>query len=288
METHFDENAKTMKQLRDSNQEGALQEIAEGVHRLGVGSGLTRVNVYLVASGSSWVLVDAGMESDSRAIREAATSLFGADAPPAAILLTHDHPDHSGSALELARTWKCNVFLHPRELPLANVQSIRTIEDFAIPIDRWFVLPLLLRLSPKRVAAILRKSNFGEVARGLDLEPAPPGLPEWKCVEVPGHSPGHIAFFRPKDGVLLAGDAVLTVNLGSLLGLVSWLLHASKRRLSIPPYFISWDWEMAKRSAAALTDLRPRVIASGHGDPLFGEEVSRGLRDLAESLAPRS
>lgn len=277
-----------MKQQRSSDGKDACQEIADGVHRLEVGKGLTRVNVYLVASGSSWVLIDTGMKDDSQAILKAAKTLFGPDTQPASILLTHDHPDHSGSALELAGVWNCGVFLHPKELPLAKIKSIRTIEEFAIPIDRWFVLPVLRRLSPERVDAILLKSNFEAVAHALDPASAPPGLPDWKCVEVPGHSPGHVAFFRSRDGVLIAGDAVLTINLSSVLGLVSWLLHASKQKLAISPYFMSWNWEMAKKSAAALADLRPRVMASGHGDPVFGEEVSRNMRDLAAFLAPRS
>lgn len=258
------------------------------MHRLEVGKGLTRVNVFFVASGSSWVLVDTGTQGDYQAILGAAKALFGPDAPPSSILLTHDHPDHSGSALQLARAWKCSVFMHPKELPLATINSIRTIEEFAIPIDRWFVLPILRRLSPEKVDAILLKSNFEEVAQALDPESAPPGLPDWRCIELPGHSPGHLAFFRPKDGLLIAGDGVLTINLSSVLGLVTWLLHASKRKLSLSPYFMSWNWEMARKSAATLANLRPRLIASGHGDPISGEEVGRNLGDLAGFRAPRT
>ena len=82
----------------------AAREIAPDVHWLGL-KGRTRTNVYLIGSGSSWALIDAGWEKDGPAIMRAAETTFGAGARPAAILLTHVHPDHDGSALELARAW---------------------------------------------------------------------------------------------------------------------------------------------------------------------------------------
>jgi glyoxylase-like metal-dependent hydrolase (beta-lactamase superfamily II) len=95
------------------------REIAPGVHCMEVGKRITRSNVYFVRSGSSWILIDAASANCSRLIWKTAESLFGANSSPASILLTHTHPDHAGSALELARTWDCPVYVHPDELPLA-------------------------------------------------------------------------------------------------------------------------------------------------------------------------
>src|SRR5258708_5498029 len=94
------------------------QEIAPGVYCLEVGKGITRSNVYFVRSGSSWVLIDTASAKCDLLIQEAAESLFGANTPPTAILLTHDHPDHAGSTLPLARRWGCVAYLHPDELEL--------------------------------------------------------------------------------------------------------------------------------------------------------------------------
>lgn len=49
---------------------------------------------------------------------------------PASILLTHDHPDHSGSALELARMWSLPVHVHRDELPLVNGSA----RDYPLPV----------------------------------------------------------------------------------------------------------------------------------------------------------
>jgi glyoxylase-like metal-dependent hydrolase (beta-lactamase superfamily II) len=56
-------------------------------------------------------------------IRAAAESLLGRDSPPEAIVLTHIHPDHSGSVPELARIWEVPVRVHPAEMPLAGCDT---------------------------------------------------------------------------------------------------------------------------------------------------------------------
>jgi len=95
------------------------EEIAAGAYRVETGRGLTGANVYLVRSGPGWVLIDAAWPRRAQLIKAAAESVFGPGTRPAAIVLTHIHPDHSGSALELARMWDLPVYVHPAELVLA-------------------------------------------------------------------------------------------------------------------------------------------------------------------------
>ena len=102
-------------------------EIAEGVYWLRFG--LVSGNVYLVKSGASWVLIDTAFRRSGQRIQRTAEALFGAGTRPAAILLTHVHPDHSGSALDLARLWRCPVYVHPDEMPLAVVRDVATVKQ---------------------------------------------------------------------------------------------------------------------------------------------------------------
>src|SRR5215204_3760284 len=83
------------------------QEIAPDVYCLRTGRWLTDSNVYFVRSGSSWVLIDTARPWCGALIKKNAEVVFGANTHPTAILLTHDHFDHAGSAIELARTWGC-------------------------------------------------------------------------------------------------------------------------------------------------------------------------------------
>ncbi len=131
-----------------------VREIAPDVYCLGP-KGRTQTNVYFVGSGSSWALIDAGWAKDGPAIKQAAQDVFGVDTRPAAILLTHVHPDHDGSALELARIWDCPVYVHPDELPQAN-GDFAAITAGAGPLDTWLVLPLMRLVGRRRREAMTR------------------------------------------------------------------------------------------------------------------------------------
>jgi glyoxylase-like metal-dependent hydrolase (beta-lactamase superfamily II) len=249
------------------------EEVAAGVFRLSI----HWTNIYFVRSASSWGLIDAAWTNSGRLILKTAESLFGANTRPSAIYLTHAHPDHSGSALELARMWDVPVYVHPRELLPATGDMSAFAEYPAGPIDRWVIVPLM-RVMPRRTreAALAHEAAFREVARALVPGAGIPGLPGWECVPTPGHSPGHVAFFRSSDRVLISGDALLTVNLNSL-----WDLVRLKRRVSGPPYISSWNWRVAKESVATLARLEPRVLACGHAAPMAGADVAREVRAFA-------
>ena len=243
-----------------------------------------RSNVYFVRSGSSWVLVDTGSANCGGLIRQAADSLFGVDTKPSSILLTHDHPDHAGSALELFRVWGCPVYVYPDELPLAT-GGLSTFEKFASPMDRWVVLPLLRAMPRRRVEAMISRSSLKGVAQAFDDAAEVPFLPDWKCIPAAGHTPGEVAFFRPGDRVLITGDALLTVDLNSLLGYLRWIFRLNRQRVSWPPWLSTWNWKIAKQSAITLARMSPSVLASGHGVPLSGALLAQQLRALDRHLS---
>jgi glyoxylase-like metal-dependent hydrolase (beta-lactamase superfamily II) len=246
-------------------------EIAPGVYWYSAGA--IAGNVYFVQSGSSWVLIDTATAGRGARIREAAAALFGASRP-AAVLLTHVHPDHSGSALELARAWDCPVYLHPGELDLAISRNLATVARYANALDRWIIVPLL-RLFPRRwLETKIEQQSLKEVVRVFEPDAPPPGLSDWTSITTPGHSPGHTAFIRHADRVLVSGDALLTVDAGSLGGVLSWILRPNKPRVCGPPWYTNWDRAMATTSAAVLVRLQPKVLAPGHGLPLSGEAAA--------------
>ena len=249
------------------------QEIAPGVYRVETGRGLTGANVYFVRSGPGWVLIDTAWPHRGQLIRSAAESLFGAGTRPAAILLTHIHPDHSGSALELARIWDLPVHVHPGELPLAPGGYL---PEYGNPLDRWFIAPILRLMPRRKVEASLSRNSLEGTAQAFDPAAGVPGLPDWQAVPTPGHTPGHVAFFRSSDRVLITGDAVLTVNLNSVPGLL-----AGKHRVSGPPYISTWNWPAAKQSVATLARLRPEVLACGHGRPMTGARTAVSLASFS-------
>jgi glyoxylase-like metal-dependent hydrolase (beta-lactamase superfamily II) len=257
------------------------REVAIDLYLLAVNGLPVSSNVYLVRTPAAWVLVDTGYRDSAEQIRRAAASLFG-PVSPTAILLTHIHPDHSGSAGELARTWGVPVYVHPDELPMAAGEYL---PEFSMPLDRWVIVPVL-RVLPSQVRA-RAVHGITDVARPLGSDGAVPGLADWEWIHVPGHTPGHVAYLRRGDGVLISGDAVLTVDLNAPSGLL-----LGRPALAGPPRYTTWDRGAAQRSIDVLAGTAPRLLAPGHGRPMadpqqeFEALLARPPRTFDRILVP--
>jgi len=175
--------------------------------------------------------------------------------------------------------------MHPDELPLVTMDSstyLSTVKKYASPLDTWVILPVLRVMPRRRRESMLPESSFKEVARAFDPGTGVPSLPDWEYIPTPGHTPGHVSFFRRSDCVLITGDAVLTVHLNSLWGFLLWGFGRNKQRLSGPPWYTTWSWRAAKESVASLARLEPRVLACGHGLPISGSQTAPELRAFAD------
>ena len=186
-------------------------------------------------------------------------------------------PDGARASVEV-----CPVYLHATELPLAH-GDFAAIRKYAGPLDHWVVLPLMRAMGRRRREAILARSSLREVARPLEPGVGVPGLPGWEAIPTPGHTPGHVSFFRASDRVLITGDAVVTLKLNSLAGLL-----LQRPGLSGPPRYTSWSWRAARESVATLARLEPNVLAGGHGTPMTGSGTAGALRALAERFSDRA
>jgi len=225
-------------------------------------------NCYLVGTTEAWVLIDAGTEGNAKNILAAVEEHIGADAVPAAIVLTHGHFDHAGSARELAKKWGVEVYAHRRELPFVNGASKYPPAD---PTVGGF-MSQVVRFLPNK------KTDIGPNLR--QLEPGRlPWLPEWEILETPGHSPGHVSYFRASDGTLIAGDAFCTVDQNSMTDMLS-----QRQQVSGPPPYYTCDWQAAERSVKNLAELRPKVLAAGHGIPMRGAQAATQLRAMASNF----
>ena len=227
-------------------------------------------NVYLVGETEGpWVVVDSGTPGHFEAIKAASEERYGANAKPAAIILTHGHFDHYGSALPLATYWNVPVYAHRLDLPYLTGKA--TMPPIDPTVGGFFAL--VSRLLPDS------GTDFGDTIHALPDNGSVPGMPGWQWIATPGHTPGHVSLFRESDRVLLAGDAVLTVNMDEFTKMAT-----KQQELSVPPKAITSDWVAARRSINALADLHPLVIASGHGIPMSGPELPGLFRAFADDF----
>ena len=231
------------------------------------------VNVYFLGrSGGAWVLVDAGLPGRANQIIEAAEARFGAGVPPEAIVLTHGHFDHAGSALPLAEYWNVPIYAHRLEMPYLTGKSNYPPPDPTIGGAMAF-LSRFMPSSGRNLTSRIRELRPNEL----------PGAAGWEWFATPGHSPGHISLFRPSDRVLLAGDAFATMNMDSWIGLVT-----GRRALARAGASFNTDWEATRLSVKELAKLRPNVVGCGHGIPRSDPELSTRLERFAERFrAPR-
>jgi glyoxylase-like metal-dependent hydrolase (beta-lactamase superfamily II) len=229
------------------------------------------VNVIFIGKPDGpWVLVDAGMPGSGEKILEVAEERFGKNNPPAAIILTHGHFDHVGGITFLIKTWGVSVYAHPLEFPFLTGEHSYPEPD---PSVEGGVLAKLSSIYPTEPV------DIREALVSLPADGSIPCLPEWKWIHTPGHSAGHVAFFRVTDGVLLSGDAFITVRQDSL-----YKVLIQKEEVHGPPRYLTTDWAAAWDSVARLEKLNPKVVVAGHGQYMEGEELEKGLRQLVANF----
>lgn len=222
------------------------------------------------AGDRGWVLVDAGVWGSAPLLRRAAAARFGEDARPAAIVLTHAHFDHVRALEKLADAWEAPVLAHPREAPYLRGEAAYPPPDPSVGGG------LVARLSP------LFPRGPVDVGARLQLLPddgTVPHLDGWTRIETPGHSPGHVSFWRESDRTLVVGDAFVTTRQESAYAAVS-----QAPEMHGPPAYFTVDWQEARRSVARLAKLEPELVVTGHGRPMRGVEMRRALHQLDEDF----
>jgi glyoxylase-like metal-dependent hydrolase (beta-lactamase superfamily II) len=109
------------------------------------------------------------------------------------------------------------------------------------------------RLAFPRLAPLLDGGAYpvGRVLRDGDE------VAGFRVVHAPGHTMGHVFYFRESDGVTIAGDVLANIH-----------LLTGRPGLREPPRVFSIDPALNRDSARLLLSLRPSVVAFGHGPPL--------------------
>jgi hydroxyacylglutathione hydrolase len=218
-----------------------MRELAEGVLQLR-GWPPNAINVYLLED----VLIDAATrQGEQRVMRQLAGREVKAHA------LTHAHPDHQGASHAI-----CERLGIPLWCGQGDVPAMETPGGVAASQPASWANWLQRRYwtgPPHPVARALVEGN--EVAG-------------FTVLDSPGHSAGHVAYWRESDGVLILGDVLNNMNL--LTGVPG---------LREPPALFTPDPARNRASARRLAELSPRLTLFGHGPPL------RGPARLADFIA---
>ena len=191
------------------------------------------VNCFLVKEDDGFTLVDTGLRGSAPGIVEMA---HRCGAPIRHIALTHAHVDHVGSLDALVHRFP------GLEFAVGQRESRLLARDFSLGSGetgkRLLGFPGV-KCRPSRVLS--EGDRLGSL----------------QAIFSPGHTPGHFAYLDLRDGSLIAGDAFTTQ---------AGVIAAGVFKLYFPfPALFSWNREHAAESASRLRDLKPTLLAVGHG-----------------------
>jgi len=180
------------------------------------------VNVYVLGD----VLIDAGLGfHKGRILRQIARRTITANA------LTHAHFDHYGSS---------HAICEQLGIPLwCGANDVVAVEKGKMVAPNGTLVPAA------RAHPVTRELREGDEVAGFQV------------LDTPGHSPGHVSYWRESDRVLVCGDVMWGYNPFLMMG-----------QPMEPWPFINPDTAKNRESARRLAALEPALVCFGHGKPL--------------------
>lgn len=210
-----------------------MQQLADGVWQL-EGFPRNNINVYVLGD----VLVDAGTALDRRRImRQIEGREINAHA------LTHAHFDHYGSSHAICTQLGIPLWCGDKDVEAVELGKMVGLGGRMLPAAHRH--------------PVARALKEGDEVGGFTV------------LDTPGHSPGHVSYWRESDRVLVCGDVMWGYNPFIMAGGIR------------APYDITCpDAALNRDSARRLAALEPALVCFGHGKPLrdtrrFIEAVER-------------
>lgn len=204
-------------------------------------------NIYFVVRDDGVIVIDTGIPGKEGVILDDVRSLGFSPSQVKAIILTHYHMDHSGSAEALRSATGAKIYVHRDDTPylqgLVKPEFPKEAPREAVEAYRWF--------RPLRPDVTL---SDGDEVLGL------------KVIHAPGHTPGSIALYDRRH--LFAGDN----------------LNLREGRVQGPPPQFTTDMGRARESVRRLLSLDFDVLLPGHGEPVVGGASARARQDLKDFL----
>jgi hydroxyacylglutathione hydrolase len=206
-----------------------VEEIADGLYLLR-GRPKYGFNVYLMGD----VIVDAATKRAGRRILRQVR-----DRSVSAHAITHAHADHQGASAQICDALGIPLFCPEGEADAMESGAFGQLAPDGM-ITRW-----QLRHWAGPAHSVAHRLREGDELGGFT------------AIETPGHSPGHVSFWRERDRVLVLGDVLFGQD--PLL---------SRPGLHEPPAMFTLDARRNRDSARKAAALQPRVVCFGHGPPL--------------------
>jgi glyoxylase-like metal-dependent hydrolase (beta-lactamase superfamily II) len=236
---------------------------------------LNHVNIYLLADGDGWTMIDTGIGND--ATIAAWTALFeGAlrQVKITRLIVTHAHPDHVGLAGWIVERFNCPLHMSQVEYLQSAYHQHRGSEERKLAqrlffrrhgMDESITDQLLGRGQDYLKRVSILPASYHRLSKGDEIAI---GSRRFKIITGGGHSPDQVMLYCAEDKLFLSADQVLS----KISPNVSvWAVEPDAN--SLGEYL---------RSLAELDQILPDdvLVLPGHGIPFFG--VKTRIKQLAD------
>jgi glyoxylase-like metal-dependent hydrolase (beta-lactamase superfamily II) len=177
-----------------------MDTVSPGVHQIG-----RYVNAFVVDGDQGVVLIDTGLPRREGLVTKALATIGRSTADVRAIVLTHAHVDHVGSAAALEALTGATVIA-----PLLDTPAIQGTEPLPHPPMFRGAMGLFGRILPGAEPVVVDH---------MVTENSDDALPDdFRAIDTPGHTPGHTSFLLERGGgVMFVGDAAASDRRGAVI-----------------------------------------------------------------------
>ncbi|MCE6993163.1 MBL fold metallo-hydrolase [Dyadobacter sp. CY323] len=172
-----------------------MKQISDHVYQISIGP----VNAFIIED-NGLTLIDTGFKDSKGKIFSAIEKSGKNPGDIKQIILTHSHPDHSGSAADIKNTLRIPVHMHFEDAALVEMgKGGRLPHQRSSSLLNRILYMIFINNSPNETETFQVSTNL----KDGDVLPIAGGV---EVIHTPGHSEGHIALLVKNDGVLIAGD----------------------------------------------------------------------------------
>jgi glyoxylase-like metal-dependent hydrolase (beta-lactamase superfamily II) len=219
--------------------------LAPSLHRLGE----EIVGCYLVEDAGGVTIIDAGVPAYYADLTAELAAMGRTIDDVRALVLTHAHSDHIGFAERLRAEHGVPVSIHPLDVALARGEA----KDPGAGMGERRYRSLMHYMVWLGRRGGMRNKPLTEVGTfdpGTTLD-VPGAL---RVIQMPGHTPGSVAFHAPAHDALFVGDA-----------LVTHAVITERRGPQVSPFTADLDEALA--SLANIEQIEAHWLLPGHGSP---------------------